>query len=189
MWTTLIILSFVPLTMKLIVPGKINHYIWIGNWLVTGIIIYTGIIIVDLKVNQNLNRTYYLYMIRCFCWIVFEAVSILELGFLTFMCDKSVGGTHMTLLGSCTNLIRHFIESLSLLIVDYVPYEWFFYVVVVYMMIMLYYTKEWAIQLDETAASEFKINRDPDAIQSSSKDMGIDLQDYNEKPNAKPAEI
>jgi hypothetical protein len=114
MWTTLIILSFVPLTMKLIVPGKINHYIWMGNCLTTGVIIFTGIIIIDLKTNHNLDRTYLLYIIRCLTWIIFEANSILELGFLTFMCDKTVGGTHMTLLGSISNLIRHFIESISL---------------------------------------------------------------------------
>jgi hypothetical protein len=182
MWSTLLILGFVPLSMKFIVPGKINHYIWIGNCLTTGVIIYTGIMIIDLKVNQNLNRTYYLYIGKCLTFIIYEVNSVLELGFLTFMCDKTVGGTHMTLLGSISNIIRHFIETFSLLAVDYVPYEYFFYVVTVYMVVMLYYTKGYAMELDETPASEFKIRKDADGNSPELKDVGIDLQEYDAKP-------
>jgi hypothetical protein len=114
MWTTLIILAFGPLTMKLIVPGKINYYLWMGNCLSIGVIIFNGIIIIDLKTNHNLDRTYVLYIISSLIWIVFEATFILELAFLTFMCDKTVGGTHMTLLRGIKNLTRYFIESISL---------------------------------------------------------------------------
>jgi len=52
--------------------------------------------------------------IRTMCWVLFETLSILELGFITLMIDKRVGGTHLTLLGTINNLLRNIIESTSL---------------------------------------------------------------------------
>jgi hypothetical protein len=63
-----------------------------------------------------------------------------------------------------------------------VPYEYFFYVVTVYMVVMLYYTKGWAMKLDETPASEFKIGKDAQDTSPGVNDNGIDLQAYNAKP-------
>jgi hypothetical protein len=64
-----------------------------------------------------------------------------------------------------------------------VPYEYFFYVVTVYMVVMLSYTKGWAMELDETPASEFKIRKDAQDTSPGLNDVGIDLQAYNRKPN------
>lgn len=154
------VLCFVGIASKLLVPGKINYYIYFGYWLQVLLIIYSGIIFVDMKNNQNFERTYIQLQIRMFSWIIFEATSILELGFINIMCDKTVGPTHLTLLGSLNNIVKNLIETLSLYLLTYISYEYYFIWGVVYMTIMLLNTKHIALTLDEAKTSEFKLKND-----------------------------
>ena len=91
--------------------------------------------------------------------MIFQVVHVLEKGFVNLMADKSVGALHITLIGSIRYLIVHIMESISMYLLTYINYEYFIIFGVIYMIIMLLNTKNYAITLDEADPSEFKIKR------------------------------
>ena len=122
-------------------------------------------------------------VIRSFSFIVWETCAILELGFINIMCDKTVGTTHLSLLGAVNNIVGNLIETLSIYLLSYVNYEWYFVWGIIYMIIMLLNTKHYAIALDEAHKDEFKLKRD-DHIESQSDAENIadiELQDKSNK--------
>jgi len=110
---------------KMLVPKKINKYIWLGNWLVILLIVWTGVLIVDFKYNHNMDRTWWFFIIRSIIYIVWEVNQMLEAGFMTLMCDVTVGSTHINLLSTFVFLLRYSVETLSLFLIDYVSYMWY----------------------------------------------------------------
>lgn len=181
-----IVLSLAGCSSKLLIPGKINYYIYLGNWLIILLLFYSGIVFYDLKINQNYARTYNMLVIRTLSWVIFETVSILELGFITLMIDKRIGGTHLTLLGTINKLLSNFIETISLYLVGYISYEYYFIWGVGYMAIMLWNTRSYAMILDEADPSEFIIKEENDSELSTncsimSLDKSLDMPNHGNK--------
>ena len=73
------------------------------------------------------------------------------------IADKSVGGTHMTLLFSIVSLNKEIFKSLSLYLSSFISYELYFIILCPYYIIMLLRTKSYAIKLDESQDEDFAV--------------------------------
>lgn len=110
---------------------------------------------------------------------------VIEMGFISLICDKKIGGTHLTALACILNISRFLPSSIGLYFLSFMNYYFYAIFAIVYSIIMLIATKKWSLYLDNADIKEFRLTEEEhNGFKDRQYHSGISTQNCNDKNSA-----